>query len=585
MEKDLQPSGSHPIVRFERIPIVKGPLSRFNGAREQILNDVVSRTTQEFSKAPLDLVLGEALYAERMRLKRNRPNVFTKHRHKGDRALWNQVQGGLVRPSAQADRKALLDRVVRHYAEEIGGHFSDRIYQFATHAVPFGFNWMLNAASLKHFMPWGLTQALDQRLRILGEVPHLQALARKGTILMVPTHQSNVDSILIGYLIYLMSLPPFSYGAGLNLFSNPALSFFMSNLGTYTVDRAKRNEVYIHTLKNYSTRILREGVHSIFFPGGGRARSGAIEKKLKLGLLGTALDAQIENYKLGKPNPNIYVVPMVVSYHFVLEASSLIEDYLAEAGKHRFIMMDDESWQPAKVAGFFWKFFKGQSGVSVRIGKPLDVFGNFVDEEGRSIGPNGTIIDPSRWLKTGGELKSVPQRDHEYTRALGDRIVDRFHRENVVLTSHLAAFVFFEALRDRYPDLDLYRFLRLSHEQRSLPYSEFMQKAERQHERLLDAEKRGELHLSEELHTQNIEAWVQDGIRQLGLLHEAAVMKVGDGAVWTEDMNLLYYYRNRLTGYSLSNMAEPPGFGLSGLSGPGGPGGMRGQHDAKGFLV
>jgi glycerol-3-phosphate O-acyltransferase len=575
MEKDLQPSGSHPVVKFERIPIVRGPLSRFEGVRPQILADVTARTLQEFASAPLDLVLGEALYAERLRLKRNRPNVFTKKRAQADKAVWNQVQAGLLHPAAQSDRRALLETVVQHYAGEIGGHFSDRIYQFATHAVPFGFNWLLNAASVKHFMPWGLTESLNSRLQIVGEVPHLQKLAQKGTILMVPTHQSNVDSILIGYLIYLMNLPPFSYGAGLNLFSNPLLSFFMSRLGAYTVDRQKRNEIYLHTLKNYSTRILREGIHSIFFPGGGRSRSGAVEKKLKLGLLGTALDAQIENHRQGKPNPNIYIVPMVTSYHFVLEASSLIEDYLAEAGKHRFIMMDDESWQPAKVASFFWKFFKGQSGVSVRIGRPLDVFGNFVDDEGRSIGPNGTTVDPVRWLTTGGELKAVPQRDFEYTRALGERIVDRFHRENLVLTSHLCAFVYFEALRAKYPDLDLYRFLRLSLAQRSLPYAEFMERAKLQHDRFLAAERAGELHLSDELHTQNIEAWVQDGLRQLGLLHDVAVIKHEGDVVWTEDMNLLYYYRNRLTGYGLSLLAEPGGH----------TGAMRGAHDAKGFLA
>src|SRR6202022_4555136 len=124
----------------------------------------------------------------------------------------------------------------------------------------------------------------------------------------------------------LMSLPPFAYGAGLNLFSNPVLSFFMSRLGSYTVDRQKTNSIYKQTLKNYSTRILREGIHSIFFPGGGRSRSGAIESKVKLGLLGTGLEAQIENLKSGKPNPKIFVVPMDMSYHFVLEAGSLIED-------------------------------------------------------------------------------------------------------------------------------------------------------------------------------------------------------------------------------------------------------------------
>ena len=135
---------------------------------------------------------------------------------------------------------------------------------------------------------------------------------------------------------------------------------------------------------------------------------------MKLGLLGTGLEAQIQNLA-GKPKPNIFIVPMVTSYHFILEASSLIEDYLAEAGKHNFITTDDESPQFIKVTHFFWKLFSSQTGITVRIGKPLDIFGNLVDEEGQSIGPNGTLVDPTRWLTTRGELKSKPQRDQEYT--------------------------------------------------------------------------------------------------------------------------------------------------------------------------
>ena len=52
----------------------------------------------------------------------------------------------------------------------------------------------------------------------------------------------------------------------------------------------------------------------------------------------------------------------------------------------------------------------------------MDIFGNFVDEEGRSIGPNGTTIDPARWLTTRGELRTEPQRDQEYVRELGGRL-------------------------------------------------------------------------------------------------------------------------------------------------------------------
>ncbi len=569
-----QPSGSHPVIRFEQVPIVWGPLAALDRLRPKLLDDVVMDTMQEFSGSSVDLALGEARYAESVRLRRDPGNIFTRGRSKRDRALWSGVQAGLLRPPAEADRRRLLEHTIRHFAEEIGGRFDPRVYHFATRAVPWGMSWLLNAASVQRFMPWGMTQSLQSRLRITGEIPHLQSLAKRGTVLMVPTHQSNIDSILIGYIIYLMQLPPMAYGAGLNLFSNPVLSFFMSRLGAYTVDRRKSNEIYKATLKNYSTRILRSGIHSIFFPGGGRSRSGAIESRLKLGLLGTALDAELANLRDNKPNPRIFIVPMVMSYHFVLEAGSLIEDYLAEAGKHRFIIMDDESWEGAKVVRFFWRLFSSRSGITVRIGKPLDVFGNEVDPEGRSIGPNGTTIDATKLLSTRGELRAEPQRDREYTRELGARVVDRFHHENTVLTSHLAAFALFEALRKRYPELDLYRFLRLSLEQRSMPFSDFLVAAEAQHRRLRELAARGELQLCEELKTDDTEAWVRDGILHLGALHEVAVARVGDGAIWSEDLTLLYYYRNRLAGYGLSLLAE------RGASLP-----FRGTHDRKGFLA
>ncbi|MCM2279327.1 MAG: 1-acyl-sn-glycerol-3-phosphate acyltransferase [Oligoflexia bacterium] len=566
--------GSHPTIRFEQRAPVEGRLHDFERVRLRVLADVVARTQERFARAPLDMLLGEALYLENVRLKREEANLFTRRRLKGDRELWGAVRAGLLQSPVTADRKALLRSVVKHYAEEIGGHFNPKLYRFATGAVPWGFSWLLNAASVRRFLPWGMTQSLESRLRIVGEVPALQRLAQQGTILLVPTHQSNIDSMLIGYVIYLMSLPPFSYGAGLNLFSNPALSFFMNGLGAYTVDRKKSNVIYKETLKNYSTRLLREGVHSIFFPGGGRSRSGAIESRLKLGLLGTALEAQIQNLQQRSEKPNIYVVPMVMSYHFVLEAASLIEDYLAEAGKHRFIITDDESWQPTKILSFFWKLFSSQSGITVRIGKPLDVFGNYVDEEGRSLGPNGTYLDARRLLTTEGELKAVPQRDQEYTRELGARLTERFHRENTALTSHVVAFAFFETLRRKYPELDLFRFLRLSVAQRSLPMEEFLAQAERYRQKLLEAADRGELFLSDELRTQELRAWVEDGVRQLGLLHDAGVVRIQGGAIWSEDMTLLYYYRNRLAGYGLSLLAE--GGEMTGKPG---------QNDSKGFLA
>lgn len=581
-----QATGSHPLIQYRPQPVAWGPLVGFETIRDRIIEDVVQQSVRDsagesHSEQALSLLIAESLYLERQRIKKNlkyRPGkLYTISRNLKDKKFWGAVQSQLRDHPSREDRIFLIKQIHQHYAREIGGHFNPAVYRFATKMLPWCFSWLLNAASVQRFLPWGMTESLQTRLRILGEVPLVQRLSQKGTILLVPTHQSNIDSVLIGYIIHLMGLPPFSYGAGLNLFSNPVLSFFMSSLGAYTVDREKGSNLYKNTLKNYSAAILKEGVHSIFFPGGGRSRDGSIESKLKLGLLGTGLRAQIHNLQAGKPNPKVFVVPWVTSFHFVLEASSLIEQYLAQSGKHRFMGAEvDGVLPPLKVLNFFWQLFSSRSEITVRIGRPLDIFGNLVDDQGHSLGPNGTIIDPVKWLSTNGKLCEESQRDQEYTRELGHQIVERYYRENVVLSSHLVAFTFFLTLRKKYPQLDLYRFLRLTKEQRSLAFSDYLKEAEVGYQRLRHLANSGKVFMSDELinSAHDTESWVQDGMKKLGQFHGSSVVKRTGDVIFTENLSLLYYYRNRLSGYGLSVLADV-----------GRPKSFRGDVDEQGFLV
>ena len=566
-------TGSSPAVRFDHHPAVRGEIYHLHDRsyRESVIEETVLRTLGDFSSADPRLLIEETLYQERIRIRKARSGWFGSpylaRRNSQDRAFIGEIQRQLKGAVGLEENRGLVRDFAGHFAGEICGNFEPGMYDFAIRMVPWMFSWLLNAASLKRVLPFGMSESLQSRLRVVGEVEHLQRLSKKGTILLVPTHLSNIDSLLVGYVIHLMSLPPFAYGAGLNLFSNPLLSFSMSRLGAYTVDRQKSSQLYKSSLKNYSTSILKRGVHSIFFPAGGRVRSGAIERRLKLGLLGTALQAQLERYQEGHANPNIYVVPMVMSYPFVFEASSLIEDYLEAAGKHRFMANDGgENILFLNFLKFFWKMFSTRSEMWVRIGRPLDVFGNFVDEEGRSIGPNGTSIDPRRFFMTEGAVKAVPSRDREYTALLGQKISERYHAENVVLSSHLVAYSMFSALQKQYPALDLYRFLRLSPSQRTIPEERFYEEAAHCFSQVKAAADQGRLHLSTALQCGDVRIWVEDGVSQLGLFHDAKVVRSDQGVFSTEDMNLLYYYRNRLTGY---------GFNC----------GFSGETDEKGFLV
>ena len=98
--------------------------------------------------------------------------------------------------------------------------------------------------------------------------------------------EAHIVSEVVARKVERIQLLPFLYGAGLNLFSNPLTSFFMHSLGAYTVDRRKADPLHRETLKEYATVALEGGGHNLFFPGGTRSRSGEIESRVKLGLLG-----------------------------------------------------------------------------------------------------------------------------------------------------------------------------------------------------------------------------------------------------------------------------------------------------------
>ena len=74
---------------------------------------------------------------------------------------------------------------------------------------------------------------MQDKIHITGEVEELRELTRKGTIIMVPTHFSNLDSILIGWVISALGLPAFIYGAGLNLFNIRIVAYFINSLSAY----------------------------------------------------------------------------------------------------------------------------------------------------------------------------------------------------------------------------------------------------------------------------------------------------------------------------------------------------------------
>jgi glycerol-3-phosphate O-acyltransferase len=514
-------------------------LESFNADRDRVLatveRRVVARQVKQAERGgdhSLEYVLNDVCVNELKRLGNGEKS-----------ARWRGLAGKLGTMS-EDEKQRELGALVRFFGKDIVGNFDPRVYRFATKVLTPGLGFLFSPLSSVRGGMGGLLGELDSRIQVEGPLDVLRGIAERGTLVVTPTHSSNMDSVVIGLALERAGLPPVTYGAGKNLFTNPFISYFMHNLGAYRVDRRLRFELYKDILKEYSTVLLESGYHSLFFPGGTRCRSNMIERSLKLGLLGTTVTAYENNVKAGEPQKRIYIVPATINYRLVLEAETLISDYLSETGQRRYIITDDEFSRFGRIAEFMRKIVAHEGAVVIRFGRPLDPFGNDVDDDGESRDRAGRRIDPRTYLSgADGEVSEDGQRDAEYTRLLGRRLAEVYPRESVYHSTHLVARVLFDAIATQAGTRDVYKLLR--HHAREVHVPDAVRALGDLRRRIVDNPAAGRLH--QRVVAAGDAATLDDAVRALGTYHATPVIERHGDILRVGDLELVYYYQNRLS--------------------------------------
>jgi len=529
---------------------VTAPIFGFNAARSSIVEEVIHRVTTQ-TRDPL-LSLNEAAYLETKRLQ---------HTGHPDLAEWRHLAGQLGRMT-DAELREKLKHYGEKYAWDVAGNFDPKVYKFASKAMAPILGALLSPrATLKNLHHSFDLTALDGRILVQGPREHIRRLSEIGTVVFVPTHLSNLDSVVFGFAIERAGLPPAVYGAGKNLFTNPVLSYFMHNLGAYRVVRRLRHSFYKDVLKTYSCVLIERGYHSLFFPGGTRSRSGGVERKLKLGLAGTGLEAFVRTTVRGRQQ-KVFFVPATINYLLTLEAETLIDDFLQEEGKARYIIEDDESTRFGRVASFSNKLLGLDGACVIRFSRPLDCFGNFVDDDGVSHDGRGREVDAGSYVigRDGKPAVDGP-RDIEYTRELGDQIVEAYKRDTVIMATHLVATAAFERLRRAVGKADLFAVLRHGDDV-TVPRAELAEDVDVLVDRLARLEDEGEIVLAPHLRTgsgmKKGDAILDDALRAFAGYHTNEVLAPRGSELVLRDTRLLFYYQNRLAAHGLSFDAIAP---------------------------
>jgi glycerol-3-phosphate O-acyltransferase len=144
----------------------------------------------------------------------------------------------------------------------------------------------------------------------------LKSLVKEGSLVLLPSHKSYVDFLVLSFLFneHNLQLPMIAAGDNLSFFP---LGPILRRAGGFFIRRSFRGDkLYSAVVEAYVRRLLRDGYTIELFLEGGRSRTGKLLEP-KYGLLAMIIDAA-----LSLPKRQVYFVPISIGYERIVETSS-----------------------------------------------------------------------------------------------------------------------------------------------------------------------------------------------------------------------------------------------------------------------
>lgn len=159
-------------------------------------------------------------------------------------------------------------------------------------------------------------------------IDRLRKCARDGAVVLVPSHRSHFDYLVLSDVLYDRALSPPLIAAGDNLNFWPVGPMLRKG-GAFFIRRSFRGQkLYPALVEAYVRKLLREGYSLEFFIEGGRSRTGRVLAP-KLGLLSMLVDSA-----LLLKDRDVFFVPISVSYDRVPEVRAYVaEQFGAEKAR------------------------------------------------------------------------------------------------------------------------------------------------------------------------------------------------------------------------------------------------------------
>jgi glycerol-3-phosphate O-acyltransferase len=266
-------------------------------------------------------------------------------------------RGGVARLARSLGREeASITREARRYLREIAASHRPRLIHLA--------------ANLIHYL---YTQGYGETLHYdHAQLEALAALGQRHPLVFLPSHKSNLDSLVLKYALYENGLPPNHTAGGINMNFFP-MGALLRRTGIFFIRRSfKDNEVYKFVLRQYVDYLIEKRFPLEWYIEGTRSRSGKLMPP-RFGLLAYVIDA----YRRGK-SEDVLLVPVSIGY-------DQIQDVAGYAAEERGAAKQAESF--GWFLGFARALRRRYGEIYIRFGEPLSL--------GRALGPPDPGAEPA----------------------------------------------------------------------------------------------------------------------------------------------------------------------------------------------
>jgi glycerol-3-phosphate O-acyltransferase len=243
--------------------------------------------------------------------------------------------------------------------------------------------------------------------------------ARKGPLVLVPSHKSHVDYLIVSSVFCDHGLAPPLIAAGENLSFFPLGTLFR-HAGAFFIRRSfKGRKLYPHIVDAYVRKVLLEGHNVEVFIEGGRSRTGKLLPP-KLGILSMVVDAG-----LGLSQTPIQFVPISIGYERIVEEGSYVREL--EGGDKR----------PEDIGGLL----RAPRVLRSRYGRLYLQFGEVFDLETLRREAAGLDAEPGSAPTSESLAPLSPARRRALVQRIAHRITYEINRVTLVTPAALLATV------------------------------------------------------------------------------------------------------------------------------------------------